>query len=327
MADAVERPEYLYAVDLGDFVAERKALAARLRADGDRVAATAVMAMRKPPRSAWALNVLARAEPEVIEQVLDAARRVASAIAEGGDELRAAQRDYSHAVTATVDAAAQRSALAGDPLLEKMRATVLAAGADPVGEVAANLRAGTLATDAAAPGFSFAGMALAADDPPTGTAPPRRQAGSGGARRRAVESVADAGTDEPGADAAGIGAPTDAPTDTGTQAAAEDDRVAAVAAEEREAAAAAEKEAAEEEAAATARAERAAAAAAERRRARERTRLAREIDRRAQRVARLVEVADAAEAAAVEARTAATEAGSELQAAEDRLAQLERPGD
>jgi hypothetical protein len=44
-------------------------------------------------------------------------------------------------------------------------------------------------------------------------------------------------------------------------------------------------------------------------------------------VARLVEVADAAEAAALEARTTATEAASELEAARAKLAELERSDD
>jgi hypothetical protein len=291
VADPVERPEDLYAVDLGDFVVARNGLAARLRADGDRDAATAVKAMRKPPRAAWALNVLARAEPEVVAQALDAAQRVAESISDGGDELRTAQRDYTRAVTATVDAAAQRAGLSGDALLEQMRATVLAAGADPDGEVASNLRAGTLATDAPAPGFSFAGMDLAADVAPTAPRHPRRPA-------TRVETGA-------------------APIDDAA-AAAETARVAEAAASE---------DAAAEEAAAAARAAKAAAAAAERRRARERTRLAREIDRRAQRVARLDEVAATAEAAALEARAAATEATEELRTAEARLEELERRDD
>ncbi len=299
MADPVERPEDLYAVDIGDFVAERNALAARLRADGDRDAAAAVKAMRKPPRSAWALNVLARAEPDVVAQALDAARRVAESIAEGGDELRTAQREHTRTVTATVDAAARRAGLSGDALLEQMRATVLAAGADPDGEVASDLRAGTLATDAPAPGFSFAGMDLDAEIVPTA---PRRT------RRTATRNTGPTAVSDEAA----------APADSSSSSTEED-------AQEQSAAAA--KEAAEEEAAAVARAAKAAAAAAERRRARERTRLAREIDRRAQRVERLLEVAATAEAAALEARAAANEAAEELTTAQARLEELERRED
>lgn len=310
MAETVERPEDLYAVDLGDFVAERKALAARLTADGEREAAAAVKAMRKPPRSAWALNVLARAEPDVVAHALDAAGRVAAAVAEGGDELRTAQRDYTRAVTATVDAAARRTGLSGDALLEQMRSTVLAAGADPDGEVASDLRAGTLATDAPAPGFSFAGMDLAADLTPTA---PRRTPRAATRRSAAGRAAAGGAGTARDTESAANEVSEDAATPS-----AEDD-----AQKEKEAA----EQAAAQEAAAAARAAKAAAAAAERRRARERTRLAREIDRRAQRVARLDEVAAAAEAAALEARAAATEAAEELRTAQARLEELERRED
>lgn len=287
VADAVERPADLYSVDLADFVARRTALAAQLKASGDRDAAAAVASMRKPPRSAWALNVVARTEPEVIERVLDSARRVASAIVDGGDELRAAQREYTRAVTATLDAAASRSGLTGDAVLEKMRSTLLAAGADPDGEVASNLRAGTLSGDVAAPGFSVAGL----DTPGIGAA-----------------------ADAPQADADRVDATADTEQADTEQADTEQ--------AERETSAAEQEAAA---AAAAAAAQRAAAATAERRQARERTRLEREIDRRTQRLERLTAVADAAEAAALEARSAADRAADELRSAEERLAELERP--
>ena len=169
MAEQVERPEDLYGVDLGDFVRERNALAARLKADGERDAAAEVRGLTKPTRSAWALNALARAEPAVVEQVLSAAQQVTAAISDGGDELRSAQGDYTRAVSEAVDAAAQRSGVSGDAPLERMRATLLAAGADPGGEVAADLRAGTLAADARAPGFTFAGVPPVGVDPDPAT--------------------------------------------------------------------------------------------------------------------------------------------------------------
>jgi hypothetical protein len=76
----VESAEDLYGLDLADFVAARNALAARLKAAGDADTAASVKALRKPPTSAWALNVLAREQPELIEQVLDAANAVVASI-------------------------------------------------------------------------------------------------------------------------------------------------------------------------------------------------------------------------------------------------------
>ena len=53
MAELVEAPDDLYGVDLADFVRERNALAARLKAAGDTEAAAAVRAaLRGGPR--WA---------------------------------------------------------------------------------------------------------------------------------------------------------------------------------------------------------------------------------------------------------------------------------
>lgn len=117
MAEPVEAPEDLYGVDLADFVRERKALAGRLKAAGDTEAASAVRAMRKPPRSVAALNTLARGEGQArVDQVLAAARAVADALGAGGDQLRTAQSAYAKAVTVTVDAAADRAGITGEAL-------------------------------------------------------------------------------------------------------------------------------------------------------------------------------------------------------------------
>lgn len=195
MADVVERVEDLYGLALADFVAARNALAARLKAAGDADAAASVKALRKPPTSAWALNVLAREQPQLIQQVLDAASAVVASINDGGDPLRAAQADYSRAVTAAVDAAADRAGLTGEPV-ERMRNTVLAAGADPEGEVATSLRQGTLTGDAAAPGFSFLGVV-------PGAAPPTRPSTTAPADADATtEATTDASTTAAAADAA-----------------------------------------------------------------------------------------------------------------------------
>lgn len=156
MNEAVDGPEDLYGVDLTDFVAERNALAARLKAAGDAEGAASVKALRKPPRTAWALNVVARERPDLVDGVLDAAAAVVASINDGG-ELRPAQAAYSRAVAALVDAAVDHAGLTGDAL-ERVRASVLAAGADPDGAVAVALRAGVVTGDADAPGFTLAGV-------------------------------------------------------------------------------------------------------------------------------------------------------------------------
>ena len=72
----------LYACDLAAFTERRTALAARARAAGEASAAKQIAALRKPTRSAWAINQLVRADPSV-----------PSRLAALGDELRAAEAE------------------------------------------------------------------------------------------------------------------------------------------------------------------------------------------------------------------------------------------
>jgi hypothetical protein len=70
----------LYAAPFDEFVAERDALAKRLRSDGDREAADRVKALRKPSAAVWAVNQLARQEGKDYRALLKA-----------GDSLRKTQ--------------------------------------------------------------------------------------------------------------------------------------------------------------------------------------------------------------------------------------------
>ena len=64
--------ERLYAAPLERFTAVRKELASELRAKGDKEGATALAAMRKPSRSAWALGEVARRHPAEMRALLRA---------------------------------------------------------------------------------------------------------------------------------------------------------------------------------------------------------------------------------------------------------------
>ena len=72
----------LYQLPLEQFVATRDQLARRLRAEGDRDTARQVVALRRPPVSAWVANQLASAAPNAVAELLDA-----------GAALRQAQQD------------------------------------------------------------------------------------------------------------------------------------------------------------------------------------------------------------------------------------------
>lgn len=201
-SDEVEDADDLFSLDPAQFVAMRNALVRRLKGRGDADAAAEVATLRRPPRSAWALNRLARTEPGRISAVLSSAEAVASSLHGGGDGLRTAQADYTEAVGSAVDAAAALAGVEGDTMRSRMRATLLAAGADPQGEVAAALAAGTLLDDHEAPGFSF-GAVVGPAGVATPSAPPRPRSGGAkiGARRRARPTDAEPGADADRADA------------------------------------------------------------------------------------------------------------------------------
>lgn len=139
LAEAVEQ---LYAGAPEDFVATRKTLAARARSDGDRVLATQITALRKPTVSAWALNAMARSRPDLMG---DLAEFSASMRAAQSDLDAAAMRDLSRGreellgklVSGVEEAAQEEDGRAlGAALLAEVRATFVAAIADPQAEEA-----------------------------------------------------------------------------------------------------------------------------------------------------------------------------------------------
>jgi chromosome segregation ATPase len=144
---AVDR---LHAVPLEEFVAERKRLAKELRAAGDREAATDVAKLPKPSAPAWALNHLAREQPDVVGDWLDAAEALREASADpratGRDALRAAiatHRDATRQVLAAArDGVRPNGRKLSEPMLERVRELLQAATVDP--DEAELLRAGRI---------------------------------------------------------------------------------------------------------------------------------------------------------------------------------------
>jgi hypothetical protein len=135
----------LYSSDPDAFTERRGDLAARARAAGEASAAKAIAGLRKPTRSAWAVNQVVRADPSV-----------PSRLAALGDELRAAEaaldgatiRELSVARRQLIDAlVAQALAASGQhppsaALREEVTATFAAALADP--QLIAQMAAGPL---------------------------------------------------------------------------------------------------------------------------------------------------------------------------------------
>src|SRR5690349_8863782 len=110
-ADLERSLDALYAADPSEFVALRKQLAAELRAGGSKEGAKELLAARRPSTSAWALNQLARDEPELVGQVLDSGGALLDAQTRAFAGERDGLRDAMRAHQANVDAAT-RAALA-----------------------------------------------------------------------------------------------------------------------------------------------------------------------------------------------------------------------
>ncbi len=173
MADraADEQIDDLYDLEPGEFTVARNALAKRLKGEGHKEVAAAVAKLRRPTLVAWAINQVARRQPEALEALIDAAAAVATAqrdLLAGGQpaDLRAARYNQRMAAGVVVRAAA---ITAGGNHGDAITATVDAALADA--ELVERLQAGTLSETLDAPsGFGFA-----LDTDPGPPAPRRRR--------------------------------------------------------------------------------------------------------------------------------------------------------
>jgi hypothetical protein len=163
----------LYGADPDAFTERRKALVAAAREAGQRDAAAAIAALRKPTRAAWAVNRLARDEPDAPARLAALAADLQAA-EQARDGLRL--RELSAARGSLIDAlTAQALAAAGGPdpppsLRAEVTATLTAALADP--ETAAGFAAGALTKAAQWSGFGYADFGPADDSSPDGARSP-----------------------------------------------------------------------------------------------------------------------------------------------------------
>lgn len=130
-----EALEALYAVEPGEFMAARRERVAASRAAGDREAATEIGRLRKPTVAAWAMNLLARQAPEVVQDLvsLGARMRAAQARLDAGTltALRPERDDVVRRYVAAATDLAQGSGRTLAPAaLEDIRGTAVAALAD-----------------------------------------------------------------------------------------------------------------------------------------------------------------------------------------------------
>ena len=166
---AVEQAaDELYGLAPDEFTSARDARVKELRGAGDREAANAVKALRKPTVAAWALNQLSRRKGKDLDRLLAAGEKLRGAQEEllaGGDRSafqKAAARERE--LVAELTASATELAGGGGPgLEEKVAATLHAAALDE--DTANELRAGRLLREREAIG-GF-GVAPAGDTGPS----------------------------------------------------------------------------------------------------------------------------------------------------------------
>lgn len=188
----------LFTVAPRDFIRERNALAARLRAAGRRAEAADVQGIARPTIAVWAVNQAARSTPSAVARLLASTEQLRRGASEAGD-LRAAIAEEHAAIAAVHEAARRALSAAGysasTDVARRIATTLRGAAADRAGRD--ELREGRLRREWEAPGFELlAGTKLPAlrlipggrsgrrAAPPTG-----RRAGNRADVRRALQAA------------------------------------------------------------------------------------------------------------------------------------------
>ena len=187
--------QQLYGLPLDRFIAERGALAKRLRGDGDRDGAAAIASLRKPSIGAWAVNQVIRTQRRNVKALFDAGDRLQKTQAQllagraDGQAVREAVERERAAVDKLVEAARGLLDAGGHELtpatLERVSETLHAAALD--GLARAQVRDGCLERELRHVGLGAGGAA-----PPQTTGRERAKRltatrGSDAAARRAAE--------------------------------------------------------------------------------------------------------------------------------------------
>jgi hypothetical protein len=201
--------EELYGADPEAFTGRRGELAAAARSAGDRAAAKAIGALRRPTRAAWVVNQLARADPSAPGKLAELAAALRAAQQAGhGPRLR----ELSAARGSLVDAlTAQALAVAGvtepPPSLRlEVTQTLTAVIADP--QVAADFATGTLTHAVQWSGFGLPPADTGPAEEKTDDAPGAAAESSGDAAAGVTARAGKAGTrDRPGRGTAGAARP------------------------------------------------------------------------------------------------------------------------
>lgn len=169
----------LFQAPLGDFVAERKRLAAELKAGGDTAGAARLSKLGRPPVSAWTVNQLWWTERPAFEALLRAAAQVKSGDREAAKQHREALAELRDRATTLLKDAGNA---ASESTLRRIATTLAALAAsgsfepDPPG---------ALVADRDPPGFETFVASTAPSPAPA--PPPTPKKDEAAAQRRAEE--------------------------------------------------------------------------------------------------------------------------------------------
>lgn len=199
MADELERRiDDLYGLPLERFTPERDALAKELAAGGDRAGAARVKALRKPVVAAWAVNALAREDPEGVHALIELGDSLRSAhrrAVSGGDvePFRAATEERRRLVgelTRTSTALLERTGGAATATTDAIAGTLEAATVDE--ETGELVRAGRLTKPVKPPAtFAVAGLRVLEGGPSRPATPPKPKPKPDAAKLRRELSAAE----------------------------------------------------------------------------------------------------------------------------------------
>jgi hypothetical protein len=163
MIDAADR---LYSLPLEEFIAERDALAKKLRGEGRRDDADVVKALRKPTVTVWAVNQVMRTQRKAARSLLEAADRAAAKPSDR-DALSAHRVALEELTTAAAGLLSGKGRALSDDALLRVRDALHAGSLDR--DLRDDFAAGRLTTEPAPVGF---GALTGKPDP----APARRPA-------------------------------------------------------------------------------------------------------------------------------------------------------
>jgi hypothetical protein len=182
----------LFSLPLTQFTAARDRLTERLRTDGSIEEAERVGRLRKPSIVAWALNRVARLEPEQVDRLLDSHRQLREA--GSAEAMQTASELRRQAVTGLVEAAMAELRADGRPdslqTRDRINRTLLAVATDPQGE--SDLKAGVLVREIDPSGGGWGDMTLPSPPPPD----PGHEAGEAAGKARAKAEKLEAEADE-----------------------------------------------------------------------------------------------------------------------------------